>query len=214
MQEDEYVSFAVGSEWRSRVLTARNIYRANTGSVMSQRTIRHTTKRWYVIQVATGKEEAMCRLIERLVPAESLEECFTPRYATEMKMRGEWVMAKKPLFPGYIIAVSDNADILADTLKRTPEFARMLSVGEAFVPLHEEDQAWIGTFTKKGDRVVPMSYGVMEGDHVVVLDGPLVGCEAMIKSVNRHKSLAIIEFEICGRNVATKVGLGIVRKYE
>ena len=180
---------------------------------MPQRASQRASARWYVVQVATGREETLCRLIERLAPEGVLEECFTPRYATEMKMRGTWVMAKKPLFPGYIIAVSNNVDILADTLKQTPEFTRMLSVGEAFVPLHAEDQAWIGTFTKKGDRTVPMSYGVMEGDHVVVLDGPLVGCEAMIKRVNRHKSLAIIEFEICGRRVATKVGLGIVRKY-
>ena len=168
--------------------------------------------RWYVIQVVTGKEEAMCRLIERLAPEGSLDECFTPRYATEMKVRGEWVPARKPLFPGYIIAASDRVDLLAETLRRTPEFTRLLSVGETFVPLHAEDQAWIGAFTKRGDRTVPMSKGVMEGDRVVVLDGPLVGCEAMIKSVNRHKSLAILEFEICGRRVTTKVGLGIVRR--
>ena len=156
----------------------------------------------------------MCRLIERLAPEGSLEECFAPRYATEMKVRGEWVPAQKPLFPGYLIAVTDEPVRLADALRRTPEFTRLLSVGETFVPLHDEDQAWIGAFTKKGARVVPMSTGVMEGDHVVVLDGPLVGCEAMIKGVNRHKSLAILEFEICGRRVTTKVGLGIVRKRE
>ena len=179
---------------------------------MAERSMSARVPRWYVIQVVTGKEEAMCRLIERLAPEGSLDECFSPRYATEMKVRGEWVPARKPLFPGYIIAVSDRVDQLAATLRRTPEFMRLLTVGETFVPLHEEDQAWIGAFTKRGDRTVPMSTGVMEGDRVVVLDGPLVGCEAMIKSVNRHKSLAILEFEICGRKVTTKVGLGIVRR--
>ena len=179
---------------------------------MSQRTPRVAGPRWYVVQVATGKEETMCRLIEHLAPEGCLEECFAPRYATEMKVRGEWVSAQKPLFPGYLIAVTNEPVQLADALRKTPEFARLLSMGETFVPLHGEDQAWIGAFTKKGERVVPMSTGVMEGDRVVVLDGPLFGCEAMIKSVNRHKSLAILEFEICGRTVTTKVGLGIVRK--
>ena len=181
---------------------------------MSQRVPRAAGPRWYVIQIATGKEEAMCRLVERLAPEGSLEECFAPRYATEMKVRGEWVPAQKPLFPGYLIAVTNKPELLSDALRGTPEFTRLLSVGETFVPLHEEDQAWIGAFTKKGARVIPMSTGVMEGDRVVVLDGPLVGCEAMIKSVNRHKSLAILEFEICGRRVTTKVGLGIVRRRE
>ena len=181
---------------------------------MSERTRGAGVSRWYVIQVVAGKEEVMGRLIERLAPEGSLEECFSPRYATEMKVRGEWVPAQKPLFPGYLIAVTGNPDLLAETLRSTPEFARLLSVGETFVPLHEEDQAWIGAFTKRGDRVVPMSVGVMEGDQVVVLDGPLVGCEAMIRSINRHKSLAFLELEICGRKVSTKVGLGIVRKRE
>ena len=179
---------------------------------MSERVARGTEPRWYVVQVATGKEGAMCRLVERLAPEGTLDECFVPRYATEMKVRGEWVPAQKLLFPGYLIAVTSEPERLASVLRSTPEFARVLSVGETFVPLHEEDQAWIGAFTKRGARTVPMSVGVMEGDRVAVLSGPLVGCEALIKCVNRHKSLAILEFEICGRKVTTKVGLGIVRK--
>ena len=154
----------------------------------------------------------MCRLVERVAEEGTLEECFCPRYETQRKVRGEWETARPVLFPGYLIAVTNDVDALSARLREVPEFTRLLSVGETFVPLHAEDQAWIGAFTKRGDRTVPMSTGVMEGDRVVVLDGPLVGCEAMIKSVNRHKSLAILEFEICGRRVTTKVGLGIVKK--
>lgn len=156
----------------------------------------------------------MCRLIERIAPDGVLEECFSPRYATQMKVRGEWVSVEKLLFPGYLIAVTDQVESLEAALRRIPEFSRLLSMGETFVPLHEEDQAWIGVFTEKGARTVPMSVGVIEGDRVVVTDGPLVGLEALIKKVNRHKSLAFLEFEICGRRVVTKVGLGIVRKTE
>lgn len=210
-QENEYVFPVSGCRVAKPSASRPVVVSGMNGAGMSQRAPRAAGPRWYVVQVVTGKEEAMCRLIERLAPEGSLEECFAPRYATEMKVRGEWVPAQKPLFPGYLIAVTSEPSLLADTLRRTPEFTRLLSVGETFVPLHDQDQAWIGAFTKRGSRVVPMSTGVMEGDHVVVVDGPLVGCEAMIKGVNRHKSLAILEFEICGRKVTTKVGLGIVR---
>lgn len=169
--------------------------------------------RWYVVQVATGKERAICELIERVAPEGSLEECFSPSFETQMKVRGEWVPATKLLFPGYVIAVTNHIEKLEAALRQIPEFTRVLSVGETFVPLHEEDQAWIGAFTKKGARAIPMSSGVMEGDRVVVTSGPLVGREALIKIVNRHKSLAFLEFEICGRVITTKVGLGIVRKH-
>lgn len=176
--------------------------------------IKSRAPRWYVVQVATGKEETLCGLIERVAPKGTLEECFSPRYETQKKVKGVWLPCEKPLFPGYLIAVSNQIEKLEVALRRVPEFTRVLSLGEAFVPLHEEDQAWIGAFTEKGARTVPMSMGVMEGDRVVVISGPLAGHEALIKKVNRHRSLAFLEFEICGRRVTTKVGLGIVRKRE
>ena len=93
-----------------------------------------------------------------------------------------------------------------------PEYTRVLNMGESFVPLADGERAWIDAFTRKGERCVPMSMGVMEGDHVVVVSGPLMGREACIKSVNRHRSIAYVELEICGRRVTTKVGLGIVSR--
>ena len=57
-----------------------------------------------------------------------------------------------------------------------------------------------------------MSVGVVEGDNIVVLRGPLKGHEALIKSINRRKSLAFIEFDMCGRRIGARVGLGIVRR--
>ena len=48
--------------------------------------------------------------------------------------------------------------------------------------------------------MIGMSEGVIEGDQIVVLKGPLV---------NRT---AYLEIEMFGRTIQTKIGLGIVRK--
>ena len=189
--------------------------------------------RWYVIQVPTGREQTLAHAIER-VAAESdaaaeaaaepdseptapiLTECFSPRFATQKKCRGEWRDVEQLLFPGYLIAVTARPEALKEALRRVPEFTRLLAVGETFVPLSDQDQAWIGAFTSEGARCVPMSAGEVErladGDRIVVTQGPLAGKEALIQSVNRRKSLAYLQFEICGRTVTTKVGLAIVRK--
>lgn len=42
---------------------------------------------WYVVQVQTGWERAMCELIERVAPKGLLGECFTPRYQTQKKFQ-------------------------------------------------------------------------------------------------------------------------------
>lgn len=167
---------------------------------------------WYVVQVQTGRERAMCELIERVAPKGLVRECFTPRYQTQKKFQGEWLEVERLLLPGYVIVDTAKPELLMQTLRRIPDFTRLLTMGETFAPLEERDVEWIGTFTQKGRRTIPMSMGVMEGDRVVVTEGPLVGREALIKRVNRHRSLAILELQICGRTVTIKVGLGIVGK--
>lgn len=167
---------------------------------------------WYVIQVPTGKEDAMCALIERAAGPAVLSECFTPKFATQKKVRGEWREARAALFPGYVIAVTSCVDELNQRLGCVVEFTRLLALGERFTPLEDADRAWISAFTEAGDRTIPMSTAVMEGDRVRVLSGPLRDHEGWIRSVNRRKSLAFIEVEMFGRRIETKIGLGILRK--
>ena len=171
-----------------------------------------TGNEWYVIQVPAGKEVALCETIRRAVGPDVLRECFTPRFATERKVRGAWEQAESLLLPGYIIAVTREPVALYEHLREVREFTKLLRMGGSFCPLAEEDRAWMAMFTNEGDRVIPMSMGVMEGDRVVVFRGPLKGREACIVSVNRRKSLAFIELDMCGRRVTTRIGLGIVRK--
>lgn len=165
---------------------------------------------WYVIQVITGQERAMAELIERVADAQTCEECFFPQFETEIKVRGAWVRIRKPLFPGYIIAVSRRPEELVRQLRQMPQFARLLAMGEQFVPLAKEEVELIGGFTSKGDRVVPMSMGVKVGVDVVVTEGPLKGHEGLISEINRRKSTAYLQIQLCGRIVTARVGLGVL----
>lgn len=166
--------------------------------------------KWYVVQVFKGREEFMAGLISRVAPRAVLSECFYPRFATEIKVRGRWVPVEKPLFPGYLIAITDDPAELDRVLLSMPEPARVLTLGDVYVPLGRDEVELIGGFTRPGERVVPMSMGFKEGDRVVVTSGPLVGRQALISSVNRRKSIAFLELDLCGRRVTTRVGLGIL----
>ncbi len=165
---------------------------------------------WYVIQVMHGREDAMARLIGRVVPAEVMGECFSPTFETETKVKGEWVRVKRQMLPGYLIAVTDEPRCLADAIAPLPEFCRVLMQGGRFIPLGRDEVELIDGFTRTGARCVPMSAAVKEGDRVVVTEGPLKGHEALIAEMNRHKSLAYLELDICGRRVRTRVGLGVL----
>ena len=174
--------------------------------------------RWYAVQVETGREDAACVLVLRTAEAAGLadafDELFSPGRHTLSKVHGKLVEGLEPLLPGYVIAVARPADLdaVAEALRRTPRFARLVGIGGAFAPLSDQEVSWICAFTQRGDRTVEMSEGFVEGGRVVVTSGPLVGKEVLIKKVNRRKRTAEVELSICGRRITAKVGLSLTRK--
>ena len=57
-----------------------------------------------------------------------------------------------------------------------------------------------------------MSTGYIEGDHIIITDGPLKGYEALIKKIDRHKRIAFIEINLLNQPNIIKVGLEIISK--
>ncbi len=167
---------------------------------------------WYVVQVKTGSEESALSMIKRLVDESCLDEAFSLQYETMIKFRGSWQMRKKALFPGYIIVVSHNIEELHRQLWNVPTFTKVLGSDEGFIPLSEEDIEWISTFTTNDNRTIGMSEGIIEGDKIVILKGPLMNHTGWIESINRRKRLAFLKIDMFGRTITTKVGLGIVKK--
>ena len=178
---------------------------------------------WYVIQVSTGSEQRMCRAIERACAehddaAESddsrvgLKECFSPRFASRKKRKGQWYDVERALLPGYVIADVRNPMMLAHALHSVNAFCRVLSSDETYVPFDSYEQEWIEAYTSKGERVVPMSFGHRENDSVKIVNGPLRGQEARITRIDRSNCMAHLEFHVGPIRIKTTVGLGILPK--
>lgn len=146
---------------------------------------------WYVIQVINGREDVMRERIERLVPAGVMQELFYPQFQTEIKVHGEWVDTIKPLFPGYLICDTADPRTVQQYLLRMDDFARVLSQDGQFVPLAKEEVQLIGGFTHRGDRVVPMSEALKDGDQVVVRQVRCWATMALSKPLKDARALLI-----------------------
>lgn len=166
----------------------------------------------YVVQVAGGKEASVERLIKRYVQDGLITECFIPRVEVMWRYKGEWTKRELSLIPGYLFIDTPNVGKLAEELRHVPAFTRLLGNDNAFIPLDEDEIAWLNAFTDMGDRVVKMSEGIIEGDKVIILNGPLRNHEAMITKIDRHKRSALIAIPMFGRVKTVRIGLEIVRK--
>ena len=166
---------------------------------------------WYVIQVHTGTEEKVCRQCGQIIDRSILERCFIPRFQQKIRFLGEWHMQNEILFPGYVFLISDHPDDLAESLRRVIGMTKLLKTGEEITPLAPQE---IGLLQKLGkeDQEIEMSTGIIEGDRVQILTGPLLGMEGMIKKIDRHKRMAYLDVEMFGRRVEMRVGLEIIKK--
>ena len=148
---------------------------------------------WYVAQVQAGRESSTLEMCRRLVPPSVMEDCFMPEYEVMWKIRGEWRLVKRLLFPGYLFFVTDDPEALNRELSRVPMPIRLLGNEEnSFFPLTGKERDWFLSF--------------MDGNHTVRMS------EGDIRKIDRHKRRAYIDVSLFGRTVPASVGLEIVRK--
>lgn len=153
----------------------------------------------------------MAANIERCGPP-VVEMCFLPRRELMRREGGKWHRIRELLFPGYLFLKTNDPDEASRLLGQLPGLSRILGRNGAFIPLSTQEVSWLEVLTAPDTYVVEMSRGIVEGDEIVVTEGPLRGHEALIAKVDRHKRLAYLEVHMFGRTKTVRVGLEIVRK--
>lgn len=166
---------------------------------------------WYVIQVRSGNEENICLQCRKQIPETVLERCFIPCCEEEKRIRGEWIVRKKVLFPGYVFVVTGDLISLYRELKSVNGLTKMIGTGQEIVPLTEEEIEFL--LEMGGEKqYVEKSTGVIVNSKTHVLTGPLKGKEGYIRKIDRHKRKAWLEVEMFGRRQEIQVGLEIIAK--
>jgi len=184
------------------------------------------TDMWYVVWVRTGQEEKVLTLCNKMLRdkeeeakegdsgeknLKAYEQCFLPKYERTRKLDGKWVTHEEVLFPGYLFFISDHIDELVRQLKGIPECTKVLGDGQEPIPLYPHEIEFLQKYTNE-NKVFEMSLGFLEGDKLVVTEGPLKDYQGKIVHIDRHKRLATLEMEFFGRVVKMKVGVEVVRK--
>lgn len=151
-------------------------------------------------------------MMRKLVPASILDECFTPETRLPKKVAGQWITENRKAVPGYVFLVTNDVERLSQNLVHVPMFTKLLGNEDQFIPLDKTETAWLDSFTHKGNRVIDVSSGVMTGDQIRIVSGPLQNHSGQIASLDRHKRIALVRMKMFGRETLVKVGLEITSK--
>ena len=169
-------------------------------------------KNWYVLFVKSRNETKICEALLR-----ENYDAFIPMKEVIFKRAGMMERVKKIMFPSYVFVETDEDYVtFNENLKgiktRVSGIVRNLKYdNEGTAPLTEpEIQLLSGLLGKK--RVMEHSIGVIEGDRIIITEGPLMGFESQIVHIDRHKRQATLELDILGNKTTTKVSLEIISK--
>jgi len=170
---------------------------------------------WHVLFVRTGLEHKAVDEINHLWRLDGLLP-FVPMHEVYFKKD---IFKKQRLFPGYVFveSVVNGAEFSINTyewIARSKYSIRILRYGghENFSFEMNENEREVFTKLYNDEQCVERSQGFIEGDRVIITDGPLIGFESHIKRINRHKMEATLELELMGSIRLVTVGLQIVEK--
>ena len=169
-------------------------------------------KNWYVLFVKSRNETKICEALLR-----ENYDAFIPMKEVIFKRAGMMERVKKIMFPSYVFVETDEDYVtFNENLKviktRVSGIVRNLKYdNEGTAPLTEPEIQLLSRLLGK-KRVMEHSIGVIEGDRIIITEGPLMGFESQIVHIDRHKRQATLELDILGNKTTTKVSLEIISK--
>lgn len=166
--------------------------------------------------VLGGYEQAITDKINQL----SIEieiEAFLPRVQKAFRRKGQVKVEEHLLFKNYVFIQTELEYkqflvFIEANIKSITGFIKLLKHdNEGTESLYPQERQFLERFTNKA-KVIEQSVGFIEGDTVVVLQGPLAGHESEIVKINRHKRTALLNISMFGENREIEIGLEIVSK--
>lgn len=167
---------------------------------------------WYVLFVLGGQEQKIAAFLKQQGFA-----AFLPKIEVLYRKQGKFHAQEKLMFPSYIFIESELDHVafnesLQHIRERKSGIIRELKFDNEGTPaLHQEEKALIEKLIGR-KKVMEHSTGYIEGEKVIVTDGPLQGMESKIIHIDRHKRKAQVEIPMLGQIVKLSVSLEVIKK--
>ena len=165
---------------------------------------------WYVIQVTTGKEEAVRAVIEESAARSLYQECFLIKRERIWRRDGECILHIETMFPGYLFFITEDPVRVYQELKKIPQFTRVLKLEEEqFLAVAEDEQEFLENLINGDpDYIVRLSkVTVNEEKEIVSAEGPLKYYVEHIVKKKLRLRYVLVETVLFGRKREVLIGV-------
>ncbi len=171
-------------------------------------------KRWYVIQVYAGYEEAVKAELQKSIHEEGLEDFFGEILIPSAKIKqlfGGEESKDEQLFPGYLLV---EMEVSPDTVRLVRSVLRVIRFLGGMIPVplskNEVDRVLLQV---KGELIISVDQSkFIVGSEIEISEGPFSGFVGIIDEVDEEGEKLTIMVSIFGRMTPVELGFGQVKQ--
>jgi transcriptional antiterminator NusG len=171
--------------------------------------MQNMTKEWYVLRVASGREEAVKEGLLKKIQIAALEESIptvlVPTERVSEIKGGKKRYKERKLYPGYIIVEMELTDDVWYLIKDTPGIGDFVGSYQNPVPLSPQEVEKILHTLSERDQTPAVKIDLESGDGVKIKEGPFENFDGTVDEVFPAKGQVRVMVSIFGR--ATPVDL-------
>lgn len=174
-------------------------------------------KRWYVVQIYAGYEDAIEADLSRRMKEQDLEEHFGQILVASAKTRDMLHVAEnakekgQQLFPGYLLI---EMEVMPETIRlveATPRIIRFLG-GREPSPLSKKEIDRIMAQIRGEVVIGPKESEFVVGSEIEIIEGPFAGFIGFIEAIDEENERLKIMVSIFGRMTPVELGFGQIKR--
>lgn len=163
---------------------------------------------WYALFTITGEEDNVKeRICYRL--KNSNIKVIVPKRKLRERKNGIWSHKIRTLFPGYIFLNGFMSFDEYHLLNNIPGLIKVLKNDCEPYIIDKREMQVIKTLIND-DEVIEPSSAILYRNRIVIKDGPLVGLEGKIASVNKRKGRVKVRFSFNGTEKLVELSISVI----
>lgn len=180
---------------------------------------------WYVLRVASNREEKVRDALERKVKIEGLEErlgrILVPTLKEKRMRAGVLRVVERKLYPGYVfveMACEEDGSMAEGVwflIKETSGVGDFIGSDGKPTSMPEHDVVQMLAASQKAEDDPGISgLNIKKGDQVKITDGAFESYEGEVESVDERRGMVNVIVSIFGRMTPVEVGYWQIERVE
>jgi transcriptional antiterminator NusG len=181
--------------------------------------------KWYVLRVASNKEESVRDALVRKVKIEGLEtrigRILVPTLKEKKMKAGVLKIVERKLYPGYVfveMATEDDGSVNEGVwflIKETSGVGDFIGSDGKPTSMPDQDVTGMLAASEKAEEQPGLSgLNIHKGDQVKITDGAFESFEGEVESVDEKRGMVNVIVSIFGRSTPVEVGYWQLEKVE